>query len=346
MRKIKTIEWKKDCIRFLDQRRLPHEVCYLDCEDGSSVARAIRTLAVRGAPAIGVAAALGIALAARKISVSSPHGFRHRLERAFQEIGKARPTAINLFWALDRMKKIIEEERLSTAEMKKQLEKEALRILREDREVSRKIGEHGRALIQNGDRILTHCNAGALATAGDGTALAVLYAAWAEGKRFHVFVDETRPLLQGARLTAWELMQEKIPVTLITDNTAAWVMKKEGINLVLVGADRIARNGDTANKIGTYGLAVLSKWNGIPFYVAAPTSTIDVNLITGREIPIEERDPAEVTYVQGKAIAPIGVRAFNPAFDITPQFFIKAFITEKGIFRKPFVRHLKRIKSG
>ena len=186
--------------------------------------------------------------------------------------------------------------------------------------------------------MLTHCNAGALATAGYGTALGVLYAAWSEGKRFHVFVDETRPLLQGARLTAWELMQEKIPATLITDNMAAWVMKKEGINLVLVGADRIARNGDTANKIGTYGLAILSKWHGIPFYVAAPTSTVDLDLVNGLGIPIEERDPAEVTHFKGRPIAPKGMKAFNPAFDVTPQFFIKAIITEKGIIRKPFCK--------
>lgn len=345
--KFKTIEWKKDGVRILDQRRLPREVRYIDCKDASSVAGAIRTLTIRGAPAIGVAAAMGIALAARKIRSHRPDVFRKNLEGAFQEIRQARPTAVNLFWALDRMKRILDQDLVpSLDDLKVRLEAEALTIFEEDVKVNQKIGEHGKNLIQDGDRILTHCNAGGLATAGYGTALGVLYAAWSEGKRFRVFVDETRPLLQGARLTAWELMQEKIPVTLITDNMAPWVMKKAGINLVLVGADRIARNGDTANKIGTYGLAISSRWHGIPFYVAAPSSTVDLNLANGLGIPIEERDPAEVTHVQGKQIAPGGIKAFNPAFDITPQFFIKAIITEKGIIRKPFSRHLKRIKAG
>jgi len=345
--KFKTIEWRKDRVRILDQRRLPQEVHYFDCKDASSVAEAIRTLAVRGAPAIGVAAAMGIALAASKIHSNQPHAFRKNLEKVFHKMGQARPTAVNLFWALDRMKKILDQDHsLSVEALKDRLEAEALKIFDEDVEVNRKIAEHGKSLIQDGDRILTHCNAGALATAGYGTALGVVYAAWLEGKRFRVFVDETRPLLQGSRLTAWELMQAKIPVTVITDNMASWVMKKEGIKLVLVGADRIARNGDTANKIGTYGLAILSKWHGIPFYVAAPTSTVDLDLVNGLGIPIEERDPSEVTHVQGKPVAPKGIKAFNPAFDITPQFFIKAIITEKGIIRKPFVRHLKRIKAG
>jgi methylthioribose-1-phosphate isomerase len=254
---------------------------------------------------------------------------------------------VNLFWALDRMKKRLDRDRsLAVEDLKEGLEAEALKIFGEDLEVNRKIGEYGKSLIHDGDRVLTHCNAGALATAGYGTALGVLYAAWSEGKRFQVFVDETRPLLQGARLTAWELMQGGIPSTLITDNMAAWVMKKKGINLVLVGADRIARNGDTANKIGTYSLAILSKWHGTPFYVAAPTSTVDLNLANGSGIPIEERESTEVTHVQGRPVAPEGMKAFNPAFDVTPQFFIKAFITEKGIIRKPFAGHLKRKKVG
>ena len=342
----KTIEWKKDRVRILDQRRLPHEIRYIDCKEASSVAEAIRTLAVRGAPAIGVAAAMGIALAAQKIRSIQPAVFRKGLESAFQKIREARPTAVNLFWAVDRMERVLNQHLgQDVPDLKRRLEVEALQILDEDVEVNRKIGECGKALIRDGDRILTHCNAGALATAGHGTALAVLYAAWAEGKRFHVFVDETRPLFQGARLTAWELMQAKIPVTLITDSMAGWVMKKRGINLVLVGADRIARNGDTANKIGTYGLAILAKWHGIPFYVAAPTSTIDLTLGNGSGIPIEERDPSEVTHVQERPIAPKGAKAFNPAFDVTPQFLIKGIITEKGIIQKPFAGRLKRINK-
>ena len=345
--KFKTIEWKKDRVRILDQRKLPQEVRYIDCKEASSVAEAIRTLAIRGAPAIGVAAALGIALAAVKIRSHRPDVFRESLKDVFEELRQSRPTAVNLFWALDRMKKILDQvPPLSVEDLRSSLEAEALRIFDEDVKVNQRIGEHGKDLIQDGDRILTHCNAGGLATVGYGTALGVLYAAWFQGKRFRVFVDETRPLLQGTRLTAWELMQEKIPVTLITDNMAPWVMKKAGINLVLVGADRIARNGDTANKIGTYGLAISSKWHGIPFYVAAPTSTVDLDLANGLGIPIEERDPAEVTHVQGQQVAPGGIKAFNPAFDITPQFFIKAIVTEKGIIRKPFLRHLKRIKAG
>jgi methylthioribose-1-phosphate isomerase len=229
--------------------------------------------------------------------------------------------------------------------MKARLEEEALRIYEEDLEINRKIGENGKTLIQNGDGVLTHCNAGGLATAGFGTALGVIRAAWVEGRRFRVFVDETRPLLQGSRLTAWELAQEKIPVTVLTDNMAGWLMKKGKIHLVLVGADRIARNGDTANKIGTYGLSILSKWHHVPFYVAAPTSTLDLSLASGRDIPIEERDPEEVTHIGGKRITPKGVEASNPAFDVTPHSLIHGIITEKGIMRRPFARALRRIKS-
>ena len=346
MMRFKTIEWRRDCVRILDQRRLPREVRYVECRSVSSLASAIRTLAIRGAPALGVAAAMGIALAAQRIRSRNPDLFRAGLREAFREIGQARPTAVNLFWALERMERRLAESRSSNIEeLKDRLEAEALRIFKEDLEINRKIGKYGRSLIRNGDRILTHCNAGALATAGYGTALGVLRAAWLQGKRFHVYVDETRPLLQGARLTAWELTQAGIPSTLITDNMAAWVMKKKEIDLVLVGADRIARNGDTANKVGTYGLAILSKWHGVPFYVAAPTSTIDFRLANGLRIPIEERASAEVTCVQGRCIAPDGTQVFNPAFDVTPQSFIKGIVTEKGIIRKPFLRNLKRIKA-
>ncbi len=342
----RTIEWKKDCVRILDQRRLPREVRYVECKNVSSLAKAIRTLAIRGAPAIGVAAAMGIALAAQRIRSRNPAVFRSGLRDAFREIGRARPTAANLFWALERMEKRLAQNRSSNVEeLKEHLEAEALKIYEEDLEINRKVGEYGRSLIHDEDRILTHCNAGALATAGYGTALGILYAAWFQGKRFHVYVDETRPLLQGARLTAWELAQAGIPTTLITDSMAAWVIKKKEISLVLVGADRIARNGDTANKIGTYSLAILCKWHAVPFYVAAPSSTIDFHLANGLGIPIEERASAEVTRMQGRSIAPEGTQAFNPAFDVTPQSFIKAIVTEKGIIRKPFLRNLKRIKA-
>ena len=342
--KFKTIEWKQDCVKLLDQRKLPNEVRYLACRDSSAVAQAIRAMAIRGAPAIGVAAAMGIALAAKKSASRRPEVFRKKIEKVCQEMRQTRPTAVNLFWAVDRMKKILDQGSfLEVQAMAERLEEEALRIYKEDVEINRRIGKNGKALIQEGSGVLTHCNAGALATAGFGTAVGVIQAAWNEGKRFHVFADETRPLLQGARLTAWELVQAKIPVTVLTDNMAGWLMKKGRVDLVVVGADRIARNGDTANKIGTYGLAVLAKWHQIPFYVAAPTSTLDLTLDSGKDIPIEERAPEEVTHFQGKRVTSKGVNAFNPAFDVTPHTLIEAIITEKGILRKPFEKNLKRI---
>jgi methylthioribose-1-phosphate isomerase len=304
-------------------------------------------MTIRGAPAIGIAAAMGIALAARQVRTRRPEVFVKEMEKVFQQMSQTRPTAVNLFWAVDRMRKILEQvDPDEIEETKRNLEREALKIYEDDLEINRKIGDSGKDLIRDGEAVLTHCNAGALATAGYGTALAVIRAAWKQGKRFRVFADETRPMLQGARLTCWELCQEKIPVTVITDNMAGWLMKRGEIALVLVGADRIARNGDTANKIGTYGLAVLSKWHGVPFYVAAPASTVDLTLASGLEIPIEERDSKEVTQFQGRPITPRGVKAFNPAFDTTPQFLIKGIITEKGIIRKPFARGLKRLKAG
>ena len=342
--KFKTIEWKGDRVRLLDQRRLPQEVRYLDCRDASGVAQAIRSMAIRGAPAIGVAAAMGIALAAKKARFTNPRAFTKATEKVCQQMRETRPTAVNLFWAVDRMKKILDQVHVhGVEETKRRLAKEALQILREDIEVNREIGMYGKKLIKNGDGVLTHCNAGALATGGYGTALGVMYAAWGEGKRFQVFVDETRPMLQGCRLTAWELAQEKIPATVITDNMAGVLMKEGKINLVLVGADRIARNGDTANKIGTYGLAVLSKWHGIPFYVAAPISTLDLTIASGSDIPIEQRDVREVTHFRGCPIAPKGVEAFNPAFDVTPHSMIHAIITEKGLIREPFRKNLKKM---
>ena len=342
--KFKTIEWKGDRVRMLDQRRLPQEVQYLDCRNSSSVAEAIRTMAIRGAPAIGVAAAMGIALGAKKTRSSNPRVFTEAVKKVCKEMRGTRPTAVNLFWAVDRMEKVLERvESDGVEETKKRLVREALQILESDIEVNRKIGKYGKKLIKEGDGVLTHCNAGALATGGFGTALGVIYAARDEGKQFQVFVDETRPMLQGCRLTAWELVQEKIPATLITDSMAGVLMKKGLVNLVVVGADRIAGNGDTANKIGTYGLAVLSKSHGIPFYVAAPTSTLDLSLVSGEEIPIEERNIAEVTHFRGYPIAPKGVKAFNPAFDVTPHSLIHGIITEKGIIRKPFRKNLKTL---
>jgi methylthioribose-1-phosphate isomerase len=344
--KFKTIEWKGNRVRMLDQRRLPQGVRYLDCGNASAVAQAIRTMAIRGAPAIGVAAAMGIALAARKTLSHQPESFLKTLEKVCDEMRQTRPTAVNLFWAVDRMKKILDQVyTYGVKETKERLVKEAVKILKEDIEINRKIGVYGKKLIKNGDGVLTHCNAGALATGGYGTALGVIYAAWAEGKRFRVFAGETRPQLQGARLTAWELVQEKIPVTVITDNMAGWLMTKGEINLVFVGADRIAHNGDTANKIGTYSLAVLSKWHDIPFYVVAPSSTFDLTIPSGSDIPIEERNIREVTHFRGIPITPKGAKAFNPAFDVTPYSLIHAIVTEKGLIRKPFGRKLKRIKA-
>ncbi len=340
----KTIEWKGNRVRLIDQRRLPGEVRYLDCRDPSAVARAIKNMAIRGAPAIGVAAAMGIALAAKKSRTRDLKVFLKNLRKVCQQMRQTRPTAVNLFWAVNRMERLLDAASfLSVEEFKVKLEEEALRIYREDLETNRRIGENGKRLIKNGDGVLTHCNAGGLATAGFGTALGVIYAAWSEGKRFHVFVDETRPLLQGARLTAWELAQEKIPVTVLTDNMAGWLMKNGKINLVIVGADRIARNGDTANKIGTYGLSILAKYHGVPFYVAAPTSTLDRCVPSGENIPIEERSAEEVTHLRGKRMTPKGIAAYNPAFDVTPHSSIHGIITEKGIVRKPYHNNLKKI---
>ncbi|MGB9627894.1 MAG: S-methyl-5-thioribose-1-phosphate isomerase [Thermodesulfobacteriota bacterium] len=342
--KFNPIEWKGNYVKILDQRKLPQKVHYLLCEQASSVAKAIRTMAIRGAPVIGIAAAMGIALDAKKLRTNRSDLFRKILHETCQRMKQTRPTAINLFWAVQRMEKIIEQVSIyGVRQTQKWLEEEALRIYEEDLVTNRKMGENGKGLIKEGSGVLTHCNAGGLATTGYGTALGVIRAAWSSGKRFHVYVDETRPLLQGARLTAWELVQEKIPCTVITDNMAGALMEQRKINLVLLGADRIVRNGDIANKIGTYSLAILARWHKIPFYVVAPTSTFDLNLCCGDEIPIEERAEEEVTYFAGKRITPKGVMIYNPAFDITPHRLIDAIITEKGIIRKPFEREIKRL---
>ncbi len=330
---IPTVEWRDGHVRILDQSVLPGDVRFLECTDYTEVAGAIRELKVRGAPAIGVTAALGIALGAQQYRQQDVEGFHRHLDTVCTALSATRPTAVNLFWAVERMKHVVTgSANHHVQEYQAMLLNEALAILEQDVRVNQTLGKYGAAIIQNGDNILTHCNAGALATAGYGTALGVVRAAWEEGKRLRVFADETRPVLQGARLTAWELQQDGIPVTLITDNMAGALMQKKGIQCCVVGADRIAANGDVANKIGTYSVAVLARAHGIPFYVAAPVSTIDLKTPTGEGIPIEERNPSEVTQVHGsRVIAPDGVAVWNPAFDVTPANLIEGIITERGI---------------
>jgi len=341
---LRTIEWLDGKIRILDQSQLPREQTFADLDNYHDVVLAIKKMRVRGAPAIGVAVAYGIALGASSIKTANKDEFLAQLNQVMQAFAASRPTAVNLFQAINRMKKAARGD--GVAEMKKSLINEAKRIHQEEVAATKQLSQLGAELIQDGFTVLTHCNAGPLATAGYGTALGVIKAAQEQGKKVSVFVTETRPLLQGARLTTWELMQEGIPVTLITDSMAGYFMRRGEIDCVIVGADRIAANGYTANKIGTYTLAVLANAHGIPFYVAAPTTTIDLSLTSGYQIPIEERSPEEVTHIQGVAIAPEGVRAANPAFDITPSQYITAIITEKGIIREPYTEGLKEIGSG
>lgn len=332
---IRTIEWTDAGVVMIDQRLLPREEVYRTCQTVEEVAEAIRTMVIRGAPAIGVAAAMGIALGVKKLS--SQDELDDNFSRICRVIHDTRPTARNLFWAIERMKRVYTAHTgRSLPEIQKALQTEAARIHQEDIEINRKMGMHGQQLLAENMTVLTHCNAGALATAGYGTALGVIRAAVEQGKKIHVFADETRPFLQGTRLTAWELMKEKIPCTLITDNMAGYFMKSGQIQAVIVGADRIARNGDTANKIGTYSVAVLAKEHQIPFYVAAPLSTIDLQTLTGNDIPIEQRDPREVTEIRGQALAPDAISVANPAFDVTPAAFVSAIITEAGIARAPY----------
>ena len=345
---IKTIECsQKGIVRILDQSRLPQEEVYIECRSHLEVAEAIRDMRIRGAPAIGVAAAMGLALAAQNIAAESFDGFYSRLKEAAETLARTRPTAVNLFWALRKMERCaLDNKELSLENLKERLMEEAQRVLEGDVQSNRAIGLAGRSLIPDGASILTHCNTGALATAGYGSALGIVRAAFEEGKRLTVYVDETRPYLQGARLTAWELHKEGIPFVLITDSAAGYLMKLRKIDLVLVGADRIAVNGDVANKIGTYSLAVLAHEHGVPFYVAAPLSTFDVGVSSGEEIPIEERNHEEVTHFMGIPIAPEGARAFNPAFDITPGRLVSAFITEQGVIRPPYMESLKGLYNA
>jgi len=339
----KAIEWLDGRLRILDQSKLPHEQIFADLDNYQDVVLAIKEMKVRGAPAIGVAAAYGIALGASGIETANRDEFLAQLNQVVQAFAASRPTAANLFQAINRMKKAARGDGI--AEIKNSLVNEAKRIHQEEVTATRQLSQLGAELVKDDFSLLTHCNAGPLATAGYGTALGVIKAAKDQGKKVSVFATETRPLLQGARLTAWELRQEGIPVTLITDSMAGYFMQQKKIDCVIVGADRIAANGDVANKIGTYTLAVLAKESKIPFYVAAPTSTIDLSLSSGDKIPIEERSSEEVTHIQGVPIAPEGIRAANPAFDVTPHSYITAIITEKGIIRESYTEGLKGIGS-
>jgi methylthioribose-1-phosphate isomerase len=333
-----TVAWTSSCaVRLIDQTRLPNEEVYVECRTIEEVAEAIQKLRVRGAPAIGVAAAMGLAMAAQGIQAGAFEEFFRALEGMGAFLIRTRPTAVNLAWAVRRLLSIAQKQRdLSLAEIKASLVAEAQAMRDEDIRINRSLGRHGQSLVPNPARVLTHCNAGGLATAGYGTAVGVIRAAVEAGKRIMVWVDETRPLLQGARLTAWELQRAGIPATLITDNMAAHFMGRGQVDLVVVGADRIARNGDVANKIGTYGVALLARAHGIPFYVAAPISTLDLDLADGSQIPIEERAPEEVTHHGGRQLAPAGIRVANPAFDVTPASFVDAIITERGVARPPY----------
>jgi methylthioribose-1-phosphate isomerase len=336
------VEFRDNKLIIIDQTQLPGKLVYLELLDYKQVVDAIKTMKVRGAPAIGVAAAYGIALGAQNIKAETRARFISEFNKILKAFTAARPTAVNLFRSIDGMKKAAQTAK-EVPKIKQALIKEAAKIHAEEEAATRLLSHLGARLIKDGFTVLTHCNAGALATAGYGTALGVIKAAQEQGKKIKVIATETRPLLQGACLTAWELMQEKIPVTLITDSMAGHFMSRGVVDCVIVGADRIAANGDTANKIGTYTLAVLAKENGIPFYVAAPTSTIDLSLKSGDQIPIEERNPEEVTGIKGIRLAPEGVAAANPAFDVTPHKYITAIITDKGTIRKPYTTGLKRI---
>ena len=359
----KTIEWTDEGVRMIDQTRLPSEEIYRTYRDYLGVAEAIRSMVIRGAPAIGVAAAMGIALGVKNSTAINVAALRIEFDTMAEAISRTRPTAVNLFWAVKRMRAVFEErlahprptpnldsdldsdrdsdsDQARIAGVKARLVEEAQRVLAEDIAVNEAMGRHGAALLDGGATVLTHCNAGALATGGYGTALGVIRAAVAQGKQIHVFADETRPFLQGARLTAWELAKDGIPVTLITDSMAGHFMKQGQVQAAIVGADRIAANGDVANKIGTYTVAVLAHENHIPFYVAAPLSTIDLNVASGDQIPIEERSPEEVKQVAGVPIAPPAVAARHPAFDVTPHRYITAIITERGVARAPYAESL------
>lgn len=341
---VETIQWTPQGVVMIDQTRLPRVEEYVTCTTYEEVAKAIVTMVIRGAPAIGVAAAMGVALGMKQASAATLDA---DFARICDTLAATRPTAVNLFWAIDRMKRLYANVKGQGIEaVRAAMEAEAIKVHEEDIAINRAMGANGAPLVPDGKTVLTHCNAGALATAGYGTALGVIRAAVAAGKTIDVFADETRPFLQGARLTAWELMQDGIPVKLITDNMAGHFLKSGRIGCVVVGADRIARNGDVANKVGTYGVAVLAKENGVPFYVAAPISTLDLTLDSGDQIPIEQRPSTEVTEVFGVPVAPVGVEAENPAFDVTPSRYVTAIITEKGVARAPYEESLPALAKS
>ncbi len=344
---MRTIEWDNGVVRMIDQRKLPHEYVIVDFADYREIARAIKEMYVRGAPAIGAAAAYGLALAATQSKGDSRSELLADLKEAADVLRQTRPTASNLFWAVTRMLSRAEGESLQDIDqIREALVAEARALADEDVEVNTRMGDYGADLIEDGYGVLTHCNAGALATVDYGTALAPIRTAWKQGKKVHVFVDETRPRLQGARLTAWELMQEGIPMTLIADNAAGHFIQSGRVDIIFVGADRVAANGDVANKIGTYKLAVVAKENGVPFYAVVPSSTIDLTTASGEDIPIEERDAGEVTHVRGQLVAPEGVHVANPAFDVTPHRYVTGIITEYGIVYPPFERGLRKAVAG
>jgi methylthioribose-1-phosphate isomerase len=341
---IKTLEWTDSGVRFIDQTKLPTEECYVTCKTHEQVADVIRTMVVRGAPAIGVAAAMGIALGAKNSNASTVSALKRELDDICNLLGKTRPTAVNLFWAIRRMQHKFESLRIRTLpQIRQALIDEAKRMHAEDIAANQAMGQYGALLMPASGGVLTHCNAGALATCGYGTALGVIRAAIEQGKKIHVYADETRPFLQGSRLTAWELMKDGIPTTVISDNMAGALMKQGKIGAIVVGADRIAANGDVANKIGTYTVAVLAKEHDIPLYVAAPFSTVDLETPDGSCIPIEQRNAVEVTHFAGKPIAPEGVRVENPAFDITPAKYVNAIVTERGVARAPYEQSLRSL---
>lgn len=336
-----TIEWHGKCVRMIDQRKLPGMVAWHVCRSYADVVKAIEAMVIRGAPAIGIAAAMGLALGAGSLKTKA--GFQKRFGEMCSRMLKARPTAVNLRWAMERMGLVADKvSQMPLEAIKQSLREESERILLEDIEVNRKIGQHGQRVVPSRATILTHCNAGALATGGYGTALGVVRAAHERGKRVQLIADETRPWLQGLRLTAFELMADGIDVTVIADSAAGYLMRQKKVDLVITGADRIAANGDVANKIGTYPLAVLARENGIPFYVAAPISTIDLTISSGEEIPVEERKGSEIFLFGRRLLGPKGVKAFNPVFDITPSRYVTAIITEKGLVRAPYRSGIRR----
>jgi methylthioribose-1-phosphate isomerase len=343
--KTKTLEWNGDELILIDQRYLPLEETYVTCTNHIEVANSIKDMVVRGAPAIGATAGFGMAIASSEFETFERAKYVEEMKKAKDLLASTRPTAVNLFWALKRMEKVIEKniDKTTSKELTKLLKKEALEIACDDIEINRKMGKNGAILLNDGDTVLTHCNAGALATVDYGTALGVIRAAIEDGKKISVYADETRPYLQGARLTVWELVQDNIETTLISDNMAGWIMKKGKIDAVIVGADRIAANGDVANKIGTYSVALLAKEHGIPFYVAAPLSTIDLETPTGEEIPIEERNRDEVRYCHKSQLVDDSINVFNPAFDVTPNELVTAIITEKGVIKGNYIEELPKL---